>query len=111
METPPPQQPTPDPQPPAAQPHYTPPTGPTIRFDVIGQAFNMVFADLATWAVAALSIFLVVGVCLGVFYLVLFGLLIKLGFIGVLMVDFAGVFLIACLGNVMMANMYRMAIM
>src|SRR5437764_14949638 len=57
METPPPQPPQDSPSAqPAPEPQMAPPTGPSIRFDTIGTAFSMVFADAGTWIVAALFV-------------------------------------------------------
>lgn len=120
METPPPQQPDPTntsgyPRPASGPTGPTGPTGPmvgaTIRFDVIGEAFKMVFADLGTWAVAALCIFAVMAVLLVAFYFVLFAAMIKGGFIIMLFGDAFLMFVMIAAINVMMANMYRMAIM
>lgn len=119
METPPPQQPqdpippqqpapAPAPQPQAAYPHS--PMAPSIRFDVIGQAFNMVFSDIGTWVVAALCLFVAVGVIYGVcFALMLVTAAAGAGILAILiyLVTLVAVITVA---NVMMANMYRMAI-
>ena len=111
METPPPPQPpTPGPDP-SPQPHYAPPGGPTIRFDIIGQAFQMVFADLGTWALASLCVIVVVGAVSAVVYLIALGVLMKAGLFGMLAAQGALGFVVGSLVNLMMANMYRMVIL
>lgn len=118
METPPPQQPPQDPAPPqqpapapapqAAYPH--PPMGPSIRFDVIGQAFQMILSDIGTWVAAAFCIFLVVGAIGAVFFFTIFAILSRGGILGALVADMVMVFALVAVSNIMVANMYRMAI-
>jgi len=78
---------------------------------VIGEAFKMVFADIGTWAVAALCVFVVVAVIMGALYIVLFAALMHGGGIVALFGYFVGIFVAIAVGNLMMANMFRMAIM
>lgn len=125
METPPPNQPDPQPQAPQPQPqapqpqapqpqtYYSPPTGPSIRFDVIGKAFNMVFADLGTWVVAALVLVLGVGIVESIIYFIAIIPLLSGSMGGLILTMFMMVvmaFVVSAIANVLIANMYRMAL-
>jgi uncharacterized membrane protein len=116
METPPPNQPpSQDPvQPignPVPQPHpmYSPAAS-KIRFEVIGQAFNMVFADLGTWAVAGVFMLLAIGVAYILMWVLLAGALFSGSFILMMLMFAVMIFVVMAVGMVMMSNMYRMAI-
>lgn len=126
METPPPPQPPQDPQPPqapapqpapqpvaqpqAAQAAYAPPPGPAIRFDYIGSAFSLVFADAATWIVAALFVIIPI-IVVNIVSSVLFVGMLMTGawFLAFLLRMIIGI-LVLIVFNLMIANMFRMAI-
>lgn len=88
-----------------------PPAGPSIRFDVIGQAFNMVFSDIGTWAVAGIFMLLAIGVAYAVMWVPLTGVMMSGSFILTMLVGAIMMFVVMAIANVMLANMYRMAMM
>ncbi|HVT13850.1 MAG TPA: hypothetical protein VHE55_16425 [Fimbriimonadaceae bacterium] len=93
------------------QPGYAPaPTGPTIRFDVIGQAFNMVFADAGTWIVSAIVVAVIVVGLNFLIGMVTIGMILSGAWIVGLFLRFVSIGVIAAIQYIFIANMFRMAI-
>jgi uncharacterized membrane protein len=112
MDTPPPQDPpvnTPPPQP-GPDPNYIPTAGPSIRFDVIGQAFSMVFADAGTWIVSAIVIIVAVMAVNIVLNIVMLAMLAAGGGFIALAFRMVTLGLTIAMEYVLIANMFRMAI-
>jgi hypothetical protein len=113
METPPPNQPNPQPQPQPQAPYYPPPSGPSIRFDVIGKAFNMIFADIGTWVVAAIILLVGVGIVESILYFIAVLPMMSGsmgGFIVMMFMFVVSAFVVSAVANVLISNMYRMAL-